>query len=139
MVHRQKNRQLPFSVASEEKKSQIAPLATDSAVPGMLCIATINNFWRVYRNCFVCVSYLFRFCLARKPLKGEIHRLSSTLQAFFLYVLGFFFVLFLFGFFFWFLVLSAQLSDLQNGDFYSVRVMLTVSCNFNTQNELVSL
>ena len=30
---RQKNRQKPISVASQEKKSQIATLATDSAIP----------------------------------------------------------------------------------------------------------
>jgi hypothetical protein len=29
-----KNRQQPISVASQEKKSQIATLATDSAIPG---------------------------------------------------------------------------------------------------------
>jgi hypothetical protein len=31
---RQENRQKPISVASQEKKSQIATLATDSAIPG---------------------------------------------------------------------------------------------------------
>jgi exonuclease III len=31
---RQKNRQKPISVASQERKSQIATLATDSAIPG---------------------------------------------------------------------------------------------------------
>ena len=31
-----KNRQKPISVASQEKKSQIATLATDSAIPGAM-------------------------------------------------------------------------------------------------------
>jgi hypothetical protein len=31
-----KNRQKPISVASQEKKSKIATLATDSAIPGFI-------------------------------------------------------------------------------------------------------
>ena len=37
-----KNRQKPISVASQEKKSQIATLATDSAIPGHLTQSAMN-------------------------------------------------------------------------------------------------
>jgi hypothetical protein len=36
-----KNRQQPISVASKEKKSQIATLATDSAIPDVSCLILI--------------------------------------------------------------------------------------------------
>ena len=39
-----KNRQQPISVASREKKLQIATLATDSAIPGLL----FNTKWAIF-------------------------------------------------------------------------------------------